>query len=309
MMQDARSKGYTIIEVLVFLAVSGALMASALGLIGGQQRTTQFAQAVREFDSRIKDLINDVSTGFYPNTGDLQCVYDPDAGGTPGSGIKIMDEGGTPQGANSDCIFIGRVVQFGVQGRGESSMRIYTVAGQRQLLDGSVRREPRNLYEAKARLIAASSPTDNTPNVFEDIADNPAISISKICYKTCTSVNDLAGGMGIFTTFGVYNGNSLQSGSVTANVVPITSLKHPTNLNQSAVDFVNATNANLTGPDAWPPAQYSTFVGEVQESGITICLLSKGVDQHARVKIGANSGQLTTSLTFHDGNEDSDCQP
>ncbi len=298
--------GYTIVEVLIFLAVSGALLISAMSLFGGQQRRAQFTQAVREFDSKIQDIINDVSTGFYPNTGSIQCAYD---GGAPGNGIKLTSGSGSTQGANSDCIFIGRVIQFAPQGVGEGSLRIYTVAGQRQVADSVLRREPTTLRETKSILIAAKDSADPTPNAFEDVAGSPEISIGKVCYKTCSSAEEM-GGIGVFSTFGSYNGNSLQSGTTTAQLAPIVSTPtQPSRINQLPYEFVTSVNEKLSGTTtAWSDAAYQTYIRDAQQSGITICLLSKSVDQHARLKIGGNSSQLITELTFHGGNRASDCR-
>ncbi len=308
MISGAYSRGYTIVEVLIFLAVSGALLASALSLFGGQQRRTQFTQAVRELDSQIQDIINDVSTGFYPNNGSVRCAYDPAGGGLPGSGIKLTNGSGTTQGTNSDCIFVGRVIQFSPQGEGQGAMHIHTVAGQRQVMEGSLRRESKTLSETKAILIAAKSSADTTPNAYETITGSHDITIGKVCYKTCSSAEEI-GGIGVFSTFGTYSGNSLQSGTTTAQLVPIVSTPaQPSRINQPSYEFVTSVNEKLSGTSAaWSNSAYRTYVNDAQESGITICLLSKSVEQHARLRIGGNSSQLITNLSFHNGNKVSDC--
>lgn len=64
------TKGYTIIEVMIFMVVSGGLLVSVLGSISGQQQKTRFQTGVRDFESQIQDMINDVETGYYPSNGD-----------------------------------------------------------------------------------------------------------------------------------------------------------------------------------------------------------------------------------------------
>lgn len=86
-------RGYTIVEVMIFVVVSGGLLLSVLGLISGQQQKTRFKTGVYDFESTIQDLVNDVETGYYPNAG------------TPGS--------------DKDHIYLGKAVQFYRDSSGE----------------------------------------------------------------------------------------------------------------------------------------------------------------------------------------------
>lgn len=96
--------GYTIVEVLIFLAVSGALLASAMLLLNGQQRRTEFSAKVREFDSKLQSIINNVASGYYNNTGMTTCTV---SGGV----ITVTTTSGSV-GSNSDCTFIGQYVSL-----------------------------------------------------------------------------------------------------------------------------------------------------------------------------------------------------
>lgn len=105
------TKGYTIVEVMIFLVVSGALLVSVLGVIGGQQQKTRFQTGVRDFESQMQDMINDVETGYYPNS------------------AGIAGEGGATK--IGDKIFIGKGIQFYKDARtGDvSSYREMTIQG------------------------------------------------------------------------------------------------------------------------------------------------------------------------------------
>jgi len=291
MVGSAQPRGYTIVELMIFLAVSGALLVSGLLAIGGQQNKTEFTQAVREMESRVNDIINDVSTGFYPNTGNIKCDYKiPGAG----SGISLTSGGGAPpaQGTNSDCTFAGRIIQFAPLGVGKSGMRLYTVAAQRQKLSGATTQDVQSFADAKAQLIAKGT-TSSVPDAFEDVSDNPAIEIGKVTYS-----GGNIGGIGIFSTFGPYKSNSLQSGSNSADLVPVTDNPAGSSvLNQDPLIFVDKTNARLD----------PTYTLANATSGVTVCLLSQGTNQHAVLTIGGKSGQLSTDLAFGTGNNIGDC--
>jgi type II secretory pathway pseudopilin PulG len=72
-MRAKRQVGYTILEVLIFIAVSSLMFISAMRAISGRQRQVQFTQSIQEFDAKIKDLINDVTTSYYPTNENVSC--------------------------------------------------------------------------------------------------------------------------------------------------------------------------------------------------------------------------------------------
>ncbi len=75
-----RSHGYTIIETLIFIAVSGMMFMSAVILVGGRQQEVEFSQGVRDLENKLKDTLNDVSTGYFPANNSLNCTIATGAG-------------------------------------------------------------------------------------------------------------------------------------------------------------------------------------------------------------------------------------
>jgi type II secretory pathway pseudopilin PulG len=98
--------GYTIIEVMIFLAITGALLVSALAIFNGQQSRTRFTQSLREIDAQIRAVATEVEAGYYPNNGRFRCVL---SGNAP-----QLIVGGVDQGSNRQCTFLGKSLQFGV---------------------------------------------------------------------------------------------------------------------------------------------------------------------------------------------------
>jgi type II secretory pathway pseudopilin PulG len=108
-MKTRHTEGYTIIEVMIFLAITGLLFASAVVAVGGGQRQAQYSQAVRDFESQIKDVANDVANGFYPTYTVGECLKT----GSEDNPQLTLDPGGSSmQGANVDCINIGKTLMF-----------------------------------------------------------------------------------------------------------------------------------------------------------------------------------------------------
>lgn len=117
--------GFTIIEVMIVLAVTGIMLVSAILLISGRQNKTEFATSIRSLQQQLQQVINETSSGYYPNNGNFKCV----AGGTGAS--PTLQVGSNAQGSNGGCIFLGKVLQFGLSGTDgdASSLGVLPVVG------------------------------------------------------------------------------------------------------------------------------------------------------------------------------------
>lgn len=131
-MKRLPENGYTIIEVMIFLAITGLLFASAAVAVGGGQRQAQYSQAVRDFETQIKDVANDVANGFYP-------TYD--TGGCRKTGSEdnpqlVLDPDMTSiQGSNNDCINVGKTLMFNLD---SDSFGVGTIVGINPSITSSV---------------------------------------------------------------------------------------------------------------------------------------------------------------------------
>jgi hypothetical protein len=101
-------QGYTGLEAMIFLVVSGFILASALVLVNGQQARTQYTQGIRDFDAKILQTINDVEVGYFPQD-NLVCQIDRQ---DRISATKSEVDGTITQGTNADCIFLGNQLVF-----------------------------------------------------------------------------------------------------------------------------------------------------------------------------------------------------
>lgn len=146
--------GYTIVEVLIFLAVSALLFGSTMVLLAGRQAKAQFTNAVRDFETRILDVANDVSNGYYQSPGDIRCNA---------IGSITVSESGGEQGANKDCILLGRVIKLGY-GSGQEGEKygVYTLIGKRTTIPGGG--DVSGLASATPRLLWVDTPSSPTIN-------------------------------------------------------------------------------------------------------------------------------------------------
>lgn len=135
--------GFTIVEVMIFLAVSGALMLAAMTAISGSQNKAEFNVAINDAQQQIETIASNVATGYYASSENVTCVN------PVGSVLNISTSGGN-RGSNKDCAFIGRVFDFDMS---TSTMRLYSVAGARMNPDGS---EVTRMLDSKSTVIDAT---------------------------------------------------------------------------------------------------------------------------------------------------------
>jgi prepilin-type N-terminal cleavage/methylation domain-containing protein len=99
-------RGFTIVEVMIVLSISGVMLASAATVFGGRQQATEFSQAVYDLQSQIQSFAEKVSSRDIPGLGQQNCTpaafnasttYRPLFGAASNSG---------------ECIYLGQAIQF-----------------------------------------------------------------------------------------------------------------------------------------------------------------------------------------------------
>jgi type II secretory pathway pseudopilin PulG len=119
---DKSRAGYTIVEVMVVLAVTTALFVAAAIAFSGRQARVEFTESVRNYESRLQAMISDVSNGYYQS--------DP-----------IEYPGAT--GTHEDSIFLGKMIATGSR-----VSEIITVSGKRSV-SGEIDDDVTTLTEAE----------------------------------------------------------------------------------------------------------------------------------------------------------------
>lgn len=265
---SAQARGFTVIEVLVVLAVTGALFVGAAVLISGKQNQTAFSQAIREIQSQIQQTINEVAIGYYANLGNFSCVGAP-------SGPSITATSGGQQGTNSDCIFMGKVIQFKVAGTDPEQFKIYTVAGLR--LSTATGDDVDTRVAAKPVAIAPSTSRPSVPdNSTTEILQN-GLSVHSMEWGPGSAS---IGAVGFSQSLAQYSGSVIQSGSQKVDVIPI----NASSLNMTAEAAAESINATFAAGAANPA------------EGVRICFVSGGTNQSGLITIGSNNRELSVKL-------------
>lgn len=146
------SRGYTILEVLIVLAVTGLLFVSAALMISGKQNRTNFQVGSHAIAQQIQQIVNETQSGYYPHNSNFKCTATTD------TNVTITDAGGSDQGSNNECIFVGKTLVF--DPNSPESYGIYSLAGRREYNGADVT----NAKDAAIAVIPSAKATQSTPN-------------------------------------------------------------------------------------------------------------------------------------------------
>jgi type II secretory pathway pseudopilin PulG len=266
--------GYTIVEVLIFLAISGFMFVVAAIFINGKQANAEFRQGVADTNNQIRTVINDVINGFYPSNNNVSCSV---AGATS---PPVFSNSAANQGGNLGCTFMGKVIQFDAAnasgGHDGSHYNIYSIAGRQYALN-SISNPPQSFTDAAVRAIDDSSKGVNATD-FKTLQWGTTVTAM---YSVDSGGNYTPiGAVGFFSSFGNFSTTgTLQSGSQS----PVVALVPGSQLGQKESDMVS---------------EISTINGPLLDPNVVICLLGAN-DKKASIAIGGSNGaSLTTDVSI-----------
>lgn len=285
-----QSRGYTIVEVLIFMAVSGLMFVLAVVFVNGKQSNVEFKQGLYDANTDIKTTINEVANGRFDSlaygAGAVKCMAST-LGGPPSFSAGSVEQGSN--GGASGCTFLGKVIQFNVADFGTEAANyesIYTVAG----------RQVDTLGQPVASFVTASpvaivSPRDLTRS--KRLQSGLEMTGSYLCNDAACSSKVSAGAIGFFGSFNSALGSASGSGqsgaqSVVAVVIPGSTYGSNKAATVSAIAgtlaAVSSTNTIGAGKYAVLCFKNGTKTGAVYIGGIN------GQQFTTQVKVGVIAG-------------------
>ena len=267
--------GFTIVETMIVLAITGLLFVIIAASLGSRQNAAQFTRAIQSVQSQLQQTIDQVSAGFYPNQSNFSC--------SAGAGSVQFAAAASGQGTNMDCVFLGKVIQFQVAGSDPEQYQIYSIAGLRNAT------------------IGASSPFSATGPRVVGIGGNYAdYSTAKFLQYGLTTLWVRSGGNTMGAVGFLMEPGSLSSGSTTGynsgaqqiDLVPIRS----TALNQNMTQSVTGIENSGSGSGGLNDPLLSTSAPINPAGGVQICFVSGGTNQSGLITIGGSGRQLLVKL-------------
>lgn len=286
-MKRSDSGGFTIVETLIVLTVTGVLFVSLAGVIRGQQAKASFRSSVTDVTTQIQSYISEVSTGYYPKNDNFRCL-------TAGGNIILVNNQTSQLGSNQNCTYLGQALMFGIPGTDPEQYKLQTLVGLRTTLAGG---EPKSLREADTQVLMAGSQNNLTANW-------PRLSTTKtlqygteVAWMRARSGNTNIAGFAVVTspnqelTFNV--NNQVESGALVPVIIPIPNPNGGANPGVSETQGVDLILRSLGTPLNPGPGLLNA---EALIGPIDICFSSGTTDQSALVTIGSSNS--TTSVEF-----------
>jgi Tfp pilus assembly protein PilE len=283
--------GYTLIEVMIFLAVSSVLLAVTVVAIRGQQAHTEFTSGVNDLNTKMQQWIDQVANGLSGstadiNTSDYNCVVpNPSDNNSLPQLDKVAAGSGTARGANPQCVFLGKAVEFlhtmtdGSASPYDGTIEAYTVIGRRTYTpSGGIETTVDSLVHAKP--VAAVFPDVSLTEEYRIPDGVKVLSVkSKASAAAPYSPSHMAG---FFTSF---SNESSSNGSMSVIGVqyPLTTAflpGAPGPLNCIKLDSSSPCNGASAPSNLWPMYDWE------------ICLQSSRSDDRALLTLNSGSGGL-----------------
>ncbi len=291
----ASSGGYTIVEVMIVLAVTGMLFVMAWNLIGGRQKRVQFNEGIRETLTKVQSVISEVNNGYFKNASNLQCyvtnssnwgTYYPGSDPVPKFPRPYVTTGGDKSAGNyqPECIFFGKAIQFGTD-TDKNQLVTHTILANAttQVSAQTVRVDSLRVDYLNSRIIL--------PTGIEDFRETSAlpwgIDVKKVVSGASSNLNTvvfIGGFSGAYQQTDTSE-QKLEGGAL--NVTPVV----------LATNFTTADDAeNRYIGDPW---QYlNTARTEIKDFIKTTVCLTDGGQEAALVFDKGASGQLTVEMTY-----------
>jgi prepilin-type N-terminal cleavage/methylation domain-containing protein len=269
--------GFTIVETMIVLAVTAVLFALIAGTLGQRQDEAEFRHAIQDVQTQIQQVINQVSVGFYPNDTTFSCT-------SSGNTIDVRS-GSSPQGTNKGCVFLGKVIQFGI-GSNPEQYQVYTVAA----VNPPITNTPSSpqAFSSIDPTIATNSQVPialTTGNLEYNLTtENPSHS-NAMTYSQ-SGLTYPIGAIGFFIELGSLNSlntNTYESGSQPVDLVAIKGTQlHPTQVIRDIDSGLQMSN--------------NSGIVVSPSGGVSICFVSGSTNQSGLLSIGTSGRQLLVKL-------------
>lgn len=271
------TSGFTIVETLIVLAITGILLLSAMYTLSGKTGQGEFTQAINGIKSNLQQIINNSSDDIYPNEGAFPCSL------TSTGTISLKDPT-----SSINCTFLGRMINFNNPSLSAGTLQnytVYTIIGQQCAVYSSGFSSgcsvPTTWQEAGPYILPASTKTQLTQTLLN------GISLYSITLKN--------------------SGNSL---TVYDPEIPLTSIGFLANPATNA--SASSPTADSLSPGALqlsvygyytitPVAGSMTTTDLIEENEVDLCFASATTNQSAEIILDGTDAQAIVSLQIYGG--------
>lgn len=282
--------GYTIVEVMIFLAVSGFMFVVAAAFINGKQAQETFHRGMDEIGANLSSLIDSVANGEFdlPATG-FSCSAT--SSGPP----NISGLSGQGQGGNSGCTFLGTVLSLGQVTDAPQTFDTYTVVARQFAPTPSPPGCPAVFgYNMPVQSFCQAEPkTAASLKTSGKWGYGMNLKSVYLCSDLTCSSRSAVDGVGVFSSFGSASVSGVRgTGAQTVGIVSFSNLS----VGNVVSNISSLSSARTNAPSGSP---------NVLSNGQYILLCFESGDKIGNVTIGGTSSQLSSvSVSYNKGSYD-----
>lgn len=269
MKSGGRAAGFTIVETMIVLAISAALLVAMMGMVVGQQAKARYKNSITAVTSDIESYIAQVASGRTVEQGGRNCTA------ALNSGPRLDNATTIALGTKEQCTFLGRAIMFGTNGSNRSDAQQYVVhllAGNR--LSGGD--NPMTLADLHLRAMATDG-ARNWPNMGETRSLQFG---TEILFMRDQNNNPIAG----FAIITPPSSNGSDLGTIVPKIYPIGCVSTNCEKGLSPEEGVRAIEVALSN---------NTTVAR----GAKLCFVSGGSNQSSLVEVGKGGSNASITTT------------
>jgi prepilin-type N-terminal cleavage/methylation domain-containing protein len=280
-----RASGYTIIEVMIVLAVSGVVFIAGIAALHGQGGETAFDQGMQDANSELSNQIRSVGSNQFFNSNGYNCQSLPD--GVSGKVLATLATGDSSK--NQDCVALGTAIEAVSRG---STIYSVQILGNRLKYISNVPSGPATSLAESNPTPARLVPSGPTPSDVPDLLfrtyklpdDINLVSAYAVLSNTGVNIAELETYLvGFYLDFNGVSNSANGSQTVTAQAYPF-----PINSVHDAAKVKNCIET-IPPPCSQPPQAISLW---------KLCFQSADGNRKAEIDIHNQPTGLTTELKF-----------
>ena len=289
MLSSTKKNGFTLIEVMIFIAISGMLFIFGLANLINTQQKDQFNIALNSIKNQIQVYLNNAANGNYQLPSNYYC----EAGGS-NSRLTITTSNSPPSSA---CSFLGLGFYL-TKNNGSSNDEIQIVP-----IFGYTLKQGQSINSSSTPF--STSLSDSLPisdiRLVNSYQIPSSISVDHVSYNENAVTPIQISVFLILTNFNQYSSSSLlNSGSQIAGIIPIrpvaTSLSQAVSYINQITDSCGASVNNVACRISNNVIISNSNTPMNPQSGVTICLDNTSVNESAAITIGATNSSSNTNI-------------
>jgi prepilin-type N-terminal cleavage/methylation domain-containing protein len=220
--------GFTIIEVMIVLAISSIMLVSAAAVFSGRRASTDFSQSVYDLQSQIQSIANKVSSHNIPGLGQQNCS--PASFGLSGTYRPLF--GGASN--SGECIYLGQAIQFT---KNNSAIYTYPVFGLSTVYAGAVSTGSTPATLAQTHPEPAIDTTSSTPASSDFLFKDTYTVLNGLKVRTATWNNVENDILGLYS--------SLQDNNTSGNEISVMSYSYTNSLTNPELQMKNCVEGSI----------------------------------------------------------------